>query len=207
MSISPPPSDPVLRSVYVAPTAPIWRLSVAKYHAMIREGILTSDDRVELLEGLLVSKRPKNPPHSVVTGLVRAALERLTPSGWHVDSQEPITLEDSEPEPDVAVVRGERREYLDHHPGPRDIALVVEVADASLQQDRTTKKRLYAAAGIPVYWIVNLSDRQIEVYSDPFGAAQEADYRQRQDYSGSQSVSISVAGLECGNIEVAAILP
>jgi Uma2 family endonuclease len=174
---------------------------------MIREGILTSDDRVELLEGLLVSKRPKNPPHSVVTGLVRAALERLTPSGWHVDSQEPITLEDSEPEPDVAVVRGERREYLDHHPGPRDIALVVEVADASLQQDRTTKKRLYAAAGKPVYWIVNLTERQIEVYSDPFGAGQVADYRNRQDYLGSQSVPFSIANRECGSIEVVAVLP
>src|SRR5437899_3211819 len=107
------------------PAEPIYRLSVAQYHAMIRADILTEDDPVELLEGWLVVKMPKNPPHRLSTGLTRTALERVVPAGWYVDTQEPITLEDSEPEPDVAVVRGDRRQYADHHPGPQDLALSV----------------------------------------------------------------------------------
>ncbi len=134
---------------------------------MIRAGILTDDDPVELLDGWLVSKMPKNPPHCVVTRLIRQALERLVPAAWYVDTQEPLTTADSEPEPDVVVVRGETRQYLDRHPGPEDVGLVVEVADTTLQRDRTSKKRLYARAGIPVYWIVNLPESRCEVYSEP----------------------------------------
>ena len=85
----------------------IWRMGVEQYHAMIEAGILTDDDSVELLEGWLVLKMPKNPPHRATTRLVRAGLERVLPEGWYVDSQEPITLIDSEPEPDVVVVRGD----------------------------------------------------------------------------------------------------
>src|SRR5438105_9467158 len=99
------------------PTEPIFRLSVDQYHAMIHAGILTDDDPVELLEGWLVAKMPKNPPHRAVTRLIRQVLERLVPAEWYVDSQEPITTDDSEPEPDVVVVRGETRHYLDRHPG------------------------------------------------------------------------------------------
>src|SRR5262249_41008702 len=136
------------------PDGLIWRPSVSQYHQMIRAGILTEDDPVELLGGWLVTKMPKNPAHRTSTRLVRRALERVTPAGWYVDAQEPITLETSEPEPDGVVVRGETRQYLDRHPGPRDVALVVEIADASLDRDRGLKKRLYAEAGIPAYWIL-----------------------------------------------------
>src|SRR5262245_39214068 len=125
----------------VVPTDVIWRFSVDQYHAMIRAGILTEDDPVELLEGWLITKMSKSPKHRVVTQLARETLARVLPSGWYVDAQEPVTTADSEPEPDVAVVRGERRQYLDHHPGPQDVALVVEVADSSLQRDRSLKKR------------------------------------------------------------------
>ena len=119
------------------PTMPIWRLSVEQYHRMIRFGILTDDDPVELLEGWLITKMPKNPPHRLSTQLTREAIARLLPPGWYVDAQEPITTEDSEPEPDVVVVRGERHDYRDHHPREHDVALVVEVADTTLQRDRT----------------------------------------------------------------------
>ena len=137
-------------TLFKVPTEPIWQLSIDQYHQMIQSGILTDDDPVELLEGWLVSNMPKNPPHSVATQLTRQVLERFLPAGWHVDTQEPITTDTSEPEPDVTVVRGDRRDYLDHHPGPEDVALLVEVADASLQRDRGSKKRLYARARIPV---------------------------------------------------------
>src|SRR5205085_6956634 len=114
------------------PADPIWRLSIDQYHQMTRTGILTDDDPVELLEGWLVTKMPKNPPHRLSTQLTREALERLLPAHWHVNDQEPITTEESEPEPDITIVRGERRQYLERHPAPSEIALVVEVSDTTL---------------------------------------------------------------------------
>jgi len=150
------PSITTSEQPVIVSTDVIWRLSVDQYHAMIQAGILTEDDPVELLEGWLVTKMSKNPRHTFVTQLARDVVASLLPPGWYVNAQEPVTTKDSEPEPDVAVVRGNRRQYIDHHPGPQDIALVVEVADSSLQRDRSLKKRLYAAAGIPVYWIVKV---------------------------------------------------
>ncbi len=85
---------------------------------------------------------PKNPARRLTTQLVREAVTRILPPGWYVDAQEPITLPDSEPEPDVVLVRGERRHYVDRHPGPEDVALVIEVADATVQRDRTLKQRM-----------------------------------------------------------------
>jgi hypothetical protein len=97
------------------PDVPIYRLTVAQYEAMASAGILTEDDSVELLEGWLVRKMTKNRPHIIAAGLARRALERLIPSGWHVAIQDPIATVDSEPEPDLAVVRGEERDYPDRH--------------------------------------------------------------------------------------------
>lgn len=114
------------------PDDTIWRLTVEQYHRMISAGILTDDDPVELLEGWLVFKMPKNPQHRLATQLTREALTRLIPAGWFVDTQEPITTYDSEPEPDVMIVRGQPRDYANRHPVPAEIALVVEVADATL---------------------------------------------------------------------------
>lgn len=84
---------------------------------------------------------PKNPPHRVTTHLVRTALENILPPGLYVDSQEPITLSNSEPEPDIVVIRGDTQQYLDRHPGAEDIAMVIEVSDTTLRRDRTVKKR------------------------------------------------------------------
>lgn len=181
----------------------VWKLSVEQYHDMISAGILTDGDPVELLEGVLVTKMPKNPPHSFVTQLIRDALARLLFAGWHINSQEPITLADSEPEPDAAVVRGHRRQYTSQHAKASDVALVVEVANSSLSRDRGIKKRIYASAGIPVFWIINLAQRKIEVYSEPSGA----DYLQRQDYGETEEVPVVIEGKEAGRFVVSELLP
>ena len=131
----------------------------------------------------------------------------LLPPGWHVRSQEPITLGDSEPEPDVAVVRGDPEQYERSHPGPENVAMLVEVADASLDRDRSIKKQVYARAGIPAYWIVNLQERRIEVYTDPSGPADVPDYRRHEDYTAGSEVPLMIAGHEAGRIPVAALLP
>ncbi len=182
------------------PTDFVCRLSVEQYHEMARAGILGEDAPVELLDGWVVPKMIKNPPHSAITELVRWALEQSLPTGWFTRCQEPITLAASEPEPDVAVVRGQRRDYLDRHPGPQETALVVEVADVSLRRDGTTKKRLYAEAGIAVYWIVNLLNRRIEVYSNPSGPAESPDYRTRRDYASTDVVPLTIEGRQEGEI-------
>ena len=207
MSVTTPSVSAVSEQSVAVSTDVIWRFSVDQYHAMIRTGILTEDDPVELLEGWLITKRPKNPRHSVITQLTREVLAHLLPSSWYVDTQEPITTADSEPEPDIVVVRGERRQYLDHHPGPQDVVLVVEVADSTLQRDRSLKKRLYAAAGISVYWIVNLLDGQIEVYTDPSGPGEQPDYHQQQNYGPIDTVPLMIEDREVGRLTVRDLLP
>jgi Uma2 family endonuclease len=174
---------------------------------MIHLGVLTHDDPVELLEGWLVYKMPKNPPHRATTKLLRDALDEIVPDGWYVDAQEPITLEDSEPEPDVMIVRGKTRDYLDRHPSGRDIALVIEVADSTLARDRTSKKQLYARTEIPIYWIVNLSEQSIEVYQEPALVAEAPTYLQKQLYTFSDEIPVAIDGCEVDRLLVRNLLP
>jgi Uma2 family endonuclease len=193
-----------------APTiagVPIYRLTVEQYLAMAEAGILTEDDPVELLEGWLVEKGTKNPPHIVATGLLLDLLPRLLPSGCFVNVQDPIATVDSLPEPDAAVIRGARRDYLERRPMASDVGLVVEVADTSLQQDRELKRRIYARAGIVVYWIVNLVNRQIEVYTDPSGPVEEPDYRQRHEYRAADTVPLVLGDVEVASLKVQDLLP
>lgn len=200
-----PPSSFALTPI--VPTEPIYRLSVDQYHALIELGNLTEDNPIELLEGWLVPKMPKKPPHSIATPSVVDAVSPLLPLQWHLRVQEPITTPESEPEPDIAVVQGARRRYLERHPGPEEIGMVIEVADSSLQRDRATKKRIYARANIPIYWIVNLIERQVEVYTNPTGPAENPDYQQRQDYAADQEMPFILEGKALGLIKVVEILP
>jgi hypothetical protein len=90
MSVSTQPNTPNFTETLAVPTEPVWRFSVPQYHQMIRLGILTEDDPVELLEGWIIHKMPKNPPHRAATKLTRNALEEIVPEGWYVDAQEPL---------------------------------------------------------------------------------------------------------------------
>ncbi|NLY01623.1 MAG: Uma2 family endonuclease [Rhodopirellula sp.] len=189
------------------PTDFVCRLSVEHYHEMARVGILAEDAPVELLDGWVAPKMIKKPAHSIATELVRKAIEGILPAGWFVRSQEPITLSASEPEPDAAVVRGQVRDYRERHPYSQDVGMVLEVADVSLRRDQTTKKRIYAEAGIAVYWIVNLVDRRVEVYSDPYGSAESCDYGARRDFGSTEAIPLVVQGRQVGEISAATILP
>lgn len=188
------------------PTDYIWRCTLDQYHDMIRLGILTDDDRVELLEGWLIAKMPKSPRHRLVNGLLRGSLERVLPAGWHVNEQEPITVDTGEPEPDISVVRGDRRDYATRHPGPDDLPCLMEVSDTTLARDRGIKKRVYARARIPVYWIVNLIEQRVEVYTQPSGPAEEPDYAQRHDFGLADTVPVVIDGQEIGRLSVAEFL-
>ncbi len=207
MSVVDPISQPL--SEYSLPPAPaesLVRLTVEQYHEMARQGIFSDDDRVELLEGLLVRKMTVSPAHHLATARVQDVLRKYIPLGYFVASPASVTLATSEPEPDAMVVRGVREDYAERHPGHGDVVLIVEVADSSLRGDRRFKKAIYAKAALPVYWIVNLIDRQIEVYSEPTGPAERPDYRDRRDYAETGELPLVIDGREIARIPVREVI-
>jgi len=189
------------------PPYPVYRLTVEGFHGMIRTGLLAEDDRVELLEGWIVPKMVHNPLHDGTVQRANKAIARLLPQSWDIRVQSAITTGDSEPEPDLAVVREDPGSYLTRHPGPDDIGLVVEVAESSLVRDQTDKARLYARAGIVRYWIINLVDGRVEVYSDPTGPSPIPAYRQHQDFDRLAMLPFPLDGKEIGQIPVRDLLP
>lgn len=170
------------------------RLSVVEYHKLIEVGILTEHDRVELLEGYMVNKMPQNLPHSNSGTNAEETLRDCLPEGWRLRAGKPITLPDSEPEPDVVLARGDRSTYRNHHPEPRDIGLVIELADSSLVIDRSDMCRIYARSNLPVYWIINVVDRQVEVYTDPRPNDPVPAYATRTDYRPGDTVPLVLDG-------------
>jgi Uma2 family endonuclease len=151
----------------MAGTAPLdSRYTCDEYLALVDAGVLRPDDRVELLDGVIVSMAPQNPPHASGTALVDDVLREALGKRAAIRVQLPLVLgRYSMPEPDVAVVPGKTTDYLTQH--PTTALLVVETADSSLAQDRLTKARIYAAAGIPEYWLLNLRDGCVEVFRAP----------------------------------------
>ena len=149
-----------------APRVETRRFTRVEYDRLIGQGFFDGDERIELLDGLLVVAEPQGSQHAVAVELARAALQRAFGRGHHIRGHSPVALDDvSEPEPDIAVVRGRLRRYSAAHPSSP--VLVVEVADSSLAKDRVRKAVLYARAGLADYWIVNLIDRVLEVYREP----------------------------------------
>jgi Uma2 family endonuclease len=179
------------------------RMNVDKYEQLVKSGVL-DDQSVELIQGLLVEKMGKNPPHVIATGRLLALLEKLLPTGWHIRKEEPVRIPNfNEPEPDLAVVVGVLEDYLEHHPSPSNVALLVEVAETTLDRDQNDKQIAYAQASIPAYWIVNLIDRQVELYTVP----SEKGFRIRQVFQAGSHVPVTINGAEIGRISVADILP
>ncbi|HEV3347458.1 MAG TPA: Uma2 family endonuclease [Methylomirabilota bacterium] len=148
-----------------------------EYERLIDLGAFRPGERLELVGGALLVCGPQGGPHFTAVGLIQDALRPVFGIGWTVRAQGPIALdEDSEPEPDIAVVPGSRRDHSRAHPSHP--VLIVEVADSSLAFDRAEKGSLYARAGIADYWILNLPDQVLEVYREP-AAAPHAPYGHR----------------------------
>ena len=182
-------------------------ISVDEYHHLLETGSLMSGDPFELLEGRITEKVKGSPRKATAQCLVDVAVRASLPNGWHLRLQSAITLEDSEPEPDAFVVRGLSRDYAASLPSPPNIPLIVEIADSTLQHDRNTMGRIYARAGIPVYWIVNVVDEQIEVYSDPTGDVEEPHFRQRTDYRSGDQIPLVIDGKAVAAISADDLLP
>jgi Uma2 family endonuclease len=181
-----------------------WRR--AEYERLVDLGIFVGE-RLELLAGQLVLREPQGSSHAAMVGHIGQVLAAAFGPGWHPRLQAPLALdEDSEPEPDVAIVAGTPRDYLGAHPSTA--VLVVEVADSSLRLDRRLKGSLYARAGLPEYWIVNLGDRVLEVCRDPRSAAEaphDAIYRSTEALR--PPATVTPLGAPGARIPVAELLP
>jgi Uma2 family endonuclease len=188
------------------PVSELFQFTVEQYERIAKAGILTEDDRVELINGLVVTKMTKGQPHTAALIDTRDALLPLIPPGCHLQTEAPVRIPNyDEPEPDLAVVQGKARNFvaLNRPPDASEVTLVIEIAESSPARDRSDKWAAYASGGILVYWIVNLIDEQIEVYTDPSPAG----YQRRDDFKVGQVIPVRVNGREQGRIAVADILP
>lgn len=141
------------------------RFTVEDYHRMTEVGILGEDDRVELIDGEIVRTSPVKSPHAAHVNRLNSLFAPRAREAFVIAIQNPVQLDDySEPRPDVAVLRYRSDSYVERHPLPSDVLLVIEVSDSSLEHDREVKVPLYARSGIPEVWLVNLPERVIEVY-------------------------------------------
>jgi Uma2 family endonuclease len=187
--------------------ASIARFSVERYQRMIETGILTSEDKVELLENYVVLKMPRNPRHDWTIEHMTERLGPILPKGWRLRVQLTVVLTDSQPEPDITLARGDSRTYVTRHPEAVDVGQLIEAADASLLRDQRDKTRIYARAGIPIYWIVNLVDRRIEVYTQPSGPTAVPAYGSFQIYQPGDNIPLVLDGTTVSSLLVADLLP
>ena len=172
---------------------------------MAAAGILTEDDRVELVNGIVVTKMAKGPAHIWATKRTGDRLEAMLGDDFSLRREAPRGFPPlHEPEPDLVIARGDDAAYLRRHPEPRDIVLIAEISDTTYPYDRGDKYRAFAESGIPVYWIVNLVDRRVEVYTRPVKAGR---FRSHKDFLPGQQVPVVIDGRPIGQVAVDDILP
>ncbi|MEC4864732.1 MAG: Uma2 family endonuclease [Jaaginema sp. PMC 1078.18] len=174
-----------------------WTLE--DYHRMIAAGVL-DDKAVELVRGEIVEMSPEGEPHAYYSSEASEYLTILLGKKASIRQAKPITLlNNSEPEPDIAIVQRLGREYLTHHPYPENIFWVIEYANSSLAKDTTLKYEMYAEAGIPEYWLVNLPRRELIIFRDPC----EQEYRFKMTLTEGTVTPLTFTDIE---IEVAQII-
>jgi Uma2 family endonuclease len=145
------------------------RFTTADYYRMAETGVLKPSARVELLEGKIIDLSPIGPLHGGSVNRLIRLFSRLSAGRWLVSAQNPVRLSEyAEPQPDLMLLKPAADDYTSHHPGPEDVYLVVEVADASLDYDREEKLPAYGKAGISEVWILNLRAKTLEVYREPY---------------------------------------
>jgi hypothetical protein len=189
------------------PSLLLRRFTVEEYHQMIRTGILAEDEPVELLDGWIVLKMPRNPGHDIAVEKSDAVIRKVLPPDWRIRIQSGVTLDDSEPEPDITLVRGPIPAHATSHPRPSELGVLIEVSDTSLDYDRSVKGVAYARAAIPVFWIINLRDRQVELYTEPIGPNPQAAYCRQRTFGETDVVPLELDGREIARIPVRDLLP
>jgi Uma2 family endonuclease len=160
--------DYELPSAVVGSLLNLKHWTVQDYYRMSDLGILDPSERTELIAGQIVLMIAKGTPHVITLQLLANHLQEQLGSAALIRTQDPIRLDNfSEPEPDLAIVKGTILDYAEHHPVPEDIYLVIEVADSTLKQDCEVKDKLYARSNIPEYWVVDIKNRQVRIFRDP----------------------------------------
>lgn len=195
--------------VYTPPfggMACLRKFTVDEYHRMIEAKILTEEDPVELLEGYLVLKMPRSLAHDFAIRSLTKELGRIVPDDYTLSSQCTATFDTSEPEPDFTIARGPYADYRSKHPGPADTAVAIECSASSLKRDRGDKAGIYARGGIPIYWVVNVEDRKIEVYSNPSGPSASPEYALCTEYAVGDSAPLTLDGKQVGAIAVVDVM-
>ena len=187
-------------------SASFRKFTLAEYHKMIEIGVLIDGEPYELLEGYLLLKMPRSPEHDFTISAISDQLYQFVPRTFSIRGQCAATIQESEPEPDLVIARGNVATYRHRHPGPTDTALVIEASASSLDRDRTDKAFIYAHASIPIYWVVNVIDRVIEVYTLPSGPSETAAYAHREDYPVGTAVPVVLDGVTVGTIPVADVM-
>jgi Uma2 family endonuclease len=196
----------------IAPTRPTSpappgtrRITVDEYERIIRSGAIRDPDRVELIDGYMVDKMGKSAEHGYSTRKLLDGLGTMIGPGWTCRSEQPVRIPAyDEPEPDITIVRGSTEDYAHRIPGPDDVGLLIEISLTTLDTDRGVKLAAYAADGVPVYWIVNLVERQVEVYTCPTRTGR---YRSHKDFRPGQQVPVVIDGQRLGFVAVDDILP
>ncbi|MBX6314999.1 MAG: Uma2 family endonuclease [Isosphaeraceae bacterium] len=184
-----------------------YRFNAAQVLKMIDSGILGEGDDVELWDGVLY-RMVKKELHNYVVSQTADALRPLTPAGYHVREEKSCKYaERSLPEPDVAVARGRKDEYLPEPPHLARLALVVEVNYHTDQADYGEKLRRYAEVGIPIYWLIDVKARIVRVYEQPRGSGAEARYAACRTYEPGAIIAVVIDGRPVGHVAVADLLP
>ena len=185
-----------------------YRLTVRQFEKMIDAGIFRDEDHVELLGGLLVDKMVKRDPHNFAIMELGEQFRDVLKPAWVIREEKSAVIGRIwRPEPDIAVARGPRSQYRSKDPGSADLGMLVEVSDSTYATDRGGKWRRYATVKVPVYWILNLPQRQMEVYTAPSGRGKTAGYRDCQVYGETDEVPVILDGREWGRIKVGDLLP
>lgn len=168
------------------------RFTIAEYHRLAELGFFGEDERVELLKGEFFHMAAKGTPHSTFNRRLIRELSRLLGDRATLQSQDPVVIRNnSEPEPDITIVRNREDDYLDAHPSPTDVLLLIEIADSSLKYDQEVKLPIYAEGGIFDYWIFNLVDNFLEFYSEPYQDLQgKFGYRRKLIFLPHESVNL-----------------
>ena len=154
--------------VVIEPRANLKYWTVQEYHRMSELGILDPSQRTELIAGQIILKTAKGTAHVITLQLLANSIQSQLNTTAFISTQDPIRLDNfSEPEPDLAIVKGSILDYTQAHPGAEDIHLVIEVADSTLKQDCEVKDKLYARSSIVEYWVINIKNRQVQIFRDP----------------------------------------
>lgn len=189
------------------PPYPIERLTVDEYQRIVASGLLNPDRKIEFLEGIIVRKVRSSLRHDSAVEKLLETLRPLLPHGWSIKANCSIATRESQPEPDVAVLADKLKDAQAICPRAADAALVIEVADNSLPYDRRSKARIYARAAIPYYWVLNLLDGQIEVFSNPSGPVPMPGYQEQRIYRTDDQVSLVIGLDNLGSFRVGEVLP